>query len=77
MLAAKALTALAVRAAKEGDVDEAVTRANEALDIPRQSIPSLVSSSADVISALNEHEGRRRVPELSERLTALVGRTDS
>lgn len=72
MLAAKALAALSVQAAHEGDVDEAVARGHQALDIPRQSLPSLISSTADVIDALKPAADQAPVMELRKRIERLV-----
>ena len=58
MLASKALAALAVRAATGHDVAGAVELLNQAMDVERQSIPSLLSSTADVFAAL-EPVGRQ------------------
>lgn len=52
MAAAKAIAALGLRAAHHSDIDAAVAHGHQALDIPCQSIPSLVSSSVDLMEAL-------------------------
>lgn len=72
MLAAKALAALSVQAAHEGDIDEAVARGHQALDIPRQSLPSLISSTADVIEALMPVADQAPVVELRQRIASLT-----
>jgi hypothetical protein len=59
MRVAEAHTTLAVAAARTGDLDLAVEAGNVALDIPRQSVPSLLMVTSDLVSELRgryEHE---------------------
>lgn len=72
MLTAKALSALAVHAALEGDVDGAVDHLDQALDIPRQSLPSMVSSAADVLSALESSGPSPRLDAVRQRVADLT-----
>jgi hypothetical protein len=52
MRVAEAHTTLAVVAAREGDLDGAVDAGNAALDIPRQSVPSLLMVTSDLVTEL-------------------------
>jgi tetratricopeptide (TPR) repeat protein len=53
MRLAEAKITFAVAAARQGDLEQAVTVGNDALDIPRQSVPSLVLASRDLATELN------------------------
>ena len=52
MRVAEAHTTLAVVSAREGDLDVAVDAGNAALDIPRQSVPSLLMVTSDLVTEL-------------------------
>lgn len=71
MAAAKAIAALGLRAAHHGDIDAAVAHGHQALDIPRQSIPSLVSTTVDLMEALVPASRNAEVVELRDRIAEL------
>jgi hypothetical protein len=48
----KARTTLAVVSARQGDLDAAIDTGNAALDIPRQSVPSLLMVTDDLVTEL-------------------------
>ncbi len=53
MRASEAHTTLAVVSAREGDLDGAVEAGSAALDIPRQSVPSLLMVTGDLVTELH------------------------
>jgi hypothetical protein len=63
---AEARITLGVVAARQGDLDEAVKRGEEALNATRQSLPSLVMVSRDLTRVLKE-----RYPDESPTATYL------
>jgi transcriptional regulator with XRE-family HTH domain len=52
MRVSEAHTTLAVVSAREGDLDGAIEAGNTALDIPRQSVPSLLMVTGDLVAEL-------------------------
>lgn len=48
----EARTTLAVVSARQGDLDAAIDTGNAALDIPRQSVPSLLMVTDDLVTEL-------------------------
>lgn len=58
MRVAEARTTLAVAAARGGDLDGAVELGASALDIPRQSVPSLLMVTGDLVVELRRHYDR-------------------
>jgi hypothetical protein len=59
MRASEAHTTLAVVSAREGDLDGAVEAGSTALDIPRQSVPSLLMVTGELVTELRiryDHE---------------------
>ena len=58
MRIAEAHTTLAVVAAREGDLEAATDLGIKALDIPRQSVPSLLMVSQDLTAVLRERYGQ-------------------
>jgi transcriptional regulator with XRE-family HTH domain len=53
MRIAEARTTLAVASARQGDLDGAIDAGNAALDIPRQSVPSLLMVTGDLVTELH------------------------
>jgi hypothetical protein len=54
MRVAEAHTTLAVASAREGDLDGAIESGTAALDIPRQSVPSLLMVTSDLVTELRD-----------------------
>jgi hypothetical protein len=54
MRAAEAHTTVAVAAARDGDLDGAVEAGTAAIEIPRQSVPSLLMVADDLVTELRE-----------------------
>ncbi len=71
MAAAKAIAALGLPAAHHGDIDAAVAHGHQALDIPRQSIPSLVSTTVDLMEALVPARRNAELVELRDQIAEL------
>lgn len=76
MRIAEAKTTLAVVAAREGDLEAATNLGLDALDIPRQSVPSLLMVSQDLVSTLRDRYGESdpAVRPYFERLQDLAAR---
>ena len=58
MRAAEAHTTLAVAAAREGDLDAAIESGTTAVEIPRQSVPSLLMVTEDLVTELRRRYER-------------------
>jgi transcriptional regulator with XRE-family HTH domain len=58
MRAAEAHTTLAVAAAREGDLDGAIESGTTAIEIPRQSVPSLLMVTDDLVTELRQRYER-------------------
>lgn len=58
MRAAEAHTTLAVALAREGDLDGAIESGTTAIEIPRQSVPSLLMVTDDLVTELRQHYER-------------------
>jgi hypothetical protein len=77
MRVAEAKITFAVAAARQGDLEQATTIGNDALDIPRQSVPSLVLVGRDLATELDHryHHDEAAAPFL-ERFADLLVTTD-
>jgi transcriptional regulator with XRE-family HTH domain len=72
MRASEAHTTLAVVSAREGDLDGAVEAGSTALDIPRQSVPSLLMVTSDLVTELRTRYDREPAAvDYFERIDAL------
>jgi hypothetical protein len=72
MRASEAHTTLAVVSAREGDLDGAVEAGGVALDIPRQSVPSLLMVTGDLVKELrNRYDHEPAAVDYVERIDAL------
>jgi hypothetical protein len=58
MRAAEAHTTLAVSLAREGDLDGAIESGTTAIEIPRQSVPSLLMVTDDLVTELRQRYER-------------------
>jgi hypothetical protein len=58
MRISEAHTTLAVVSAREGDLEGAIDAGNAALDIPRQSVPSLLMVTGDLVTELHARYDR-------------------
>jgi transcriptional regulator with XRE-family HTH domain len=78
MRVAEARTTLAVASARGGDLDGAVELGASALDIPRQSVPSLLMVSEDVVTELrSRYQGEAAAGEYLDRINTLAHRQRS
>jgi hypothetical protein len=72
MRAAEAHTTLAVAAARSGDLDGAIEVGTVALEIPRQSMPSLLMVTGDLLTELRHRYSREQsAADYFERISAL------
>jgi hypothetical protein len=75
MRVSEAQTTLAVVSARDGDLDGAVEAGSAALEIPRQSIPSLLMVTGDLVTELRQnYRGEPATVEYLERIDALAGK---
>ncbi|HEY7070771.1 MAG TPA: hypothetical protein VH479_11690, partial [Acidimicrobiales bacterium] len=75
MRAAEAHTTIAVAAAREGDLDGAVESGTTAIEIPRQSVPSLLMVTDDLVAELRlRYEGEPGAIDYLERRRAMTSR---
>jgi hypothetical protein len=73
MRAAEAHTTLAVAAARGGDLDGAIEVGTAALEIPRQSMPSLLMVTGDLVTELRHRYSREPgAADYFERISALA-----
>ena len=66
----EARTTLAVVSARDGDLDGAIEAGNAALDIPRQSVPSLLMVTGDLVTELRALRRRAGTATTSTASTA-------
>jgi hypothetical protein len=72
MRIAEARTTLAVVSAREGDLDAAIDAGNAALDIPRQSVPSLLMVTDDLVTELrSRYEAEAGTVDYLDRIRSL------
>jgi transcriptional regulator with XRE-family HTH domain len=75
MRVSEAQTTLAVVSARDGDLDGAVEAGSAALEIPRQSIPSLLMVTGDLVTELRQHyRGEPATVDYLERIDDLAGK---
>jgi len=73
MRAAEAHTTLAVAAAREGDLDGAIEAGTTAIEIPRQSVPSLLMVTDDLVTELRlRYEREAGTRDYLDRLRAIA-----
>jgi hypothetical protein len=73
MRVAEARTTLGVASARGGDLDGAVELGASALDIPRQSVPSLLMVSEDLVSELRRrYDGESAADDYLDRIRTLA-----
>jgi len=73
MRVSEAHTTLAVVSAREGDLDGAIEAGGAALDIPRQSVPSLLMVTGDLVTELRRrYDGEPATADYLERIGALT-----
>jgi hypothetical protein len=78
MRVSEAHTTLAVVSAREGDLDGAVESGGAALDIPRQSVPSLLMVTGDLVTELRQRYPKEAAADsYVERVGALAGSTQA
>jgi transcriptional regulator with XRE-family HTH domain len=75
MRAAEAHTTLAVAAAREGDLDGAIESGTTAIEIPRQSVPSLLMVTDDLVTELRQrYEREGGTVDYLDRLRAIASK---
>ena len=76
MRVAEAKITFAVAAARQGDLEQATTIGNDAFDIPRQSVPSLIHVGRDLATELNGryHHDEAAAPFLNRFADLLVAK---
>ena len=75
MRAAEAHTTLAVAAAREGDLDGAIEAGTTAIEIPRQSVPSLLMVTDDLVTELRlRYEREAGTRDYLDRLREIASR---
>jgi hypothetical protein len=73
MRAAEAHTTLAVASARAGDLDGAIEAGTAALEIPRQSLPSLLMVTGDLVTELRQrYTSEPGTSDYVERIGALA-----
>jgi hypothetical protein len=73
MRVAEARTTLAVASARGGDLDGAIELGTSALDIPRQSVPSLLMVTEDLVSELHRrYDGEAAATDYLDRINTLA-----
>jgi transcriptional regulator with XRE-family HTH domain len=74
MRASEAFTTLAVASARDGDLDGAIETGSAALDIPRQSVPSLLFVTGDLVTELRtRYDHEPAAVDYFERIDAISG----
>jgi hypothetical protein len=74
MRVSEAHTTLAVVSAREGDLDGAIEAGGAALDIPRQSVPSLLMVTGDLVTDLRGRYAKEpAASEYLDRIDTLAG----
>jgi hypothetical protein len=72
MRVSEAHTTLAVVSAREGELDAALDAGNAALDIPRQSVPSLLMVAGDLVAELRaRYDAEPGTAEYLDRINGL------
>jgi hypothetical protein len=72
MRVSEAHTTLAVVSARDGELDCAIDAGNTALDIPRQSVPSLLMVTGDLVAELRaRYDDEPEVADYLDRINSL------